>query len=184
MHWTEVAWRPLLTKNKDISRKRKLMKNQFDPTKSDHFIKRNDTFFKKHFPHKTCFPLVLQTKFFKKLLHIFFQKKMFFFSFVYADCQFVQNRKWTFIKRLCFELCFGLLVPILKISLKSSFNNNWWYHYLNKSFWAIPDLARPLCFSAEIFCRWCKLDFGQMLTLLSSTVNYFSYPERVIQDQV
>ena len=51
------------------------MKNQFDPTKSDHFIKRNDTFFKKHFPHKTCFPLVLQTKFFKKLLQIFYKKK-------------------------------------------------------------------------------------------------------------
>ena len=78
-------------KNKDISKKRKLMKNQFNPTKSVHFIKRNNTLFYKHFPHKTCFALVLQAKFFKKLLQIFY-KKIALFLF-YADSQFLQSKK-------------------------------------------------------------------------------------------
>ena len=91
MHWTKVAWRAFLVKNKDISKKRKLMKNQFDPTKSVHFIKRNNTLFYKHFPHKTCFALVLQAKFFKKLLQIFYKKLLFFCFMLIVSFYKVKN---------------------------------------------------------------------------------------------
>ena len=35
---TEFVQRPILVKNKNISKKRILIKNKFDPTKSVHFI--------------------------------------------------------------------------------------------------------------------------------------------------
>ena len=35
---TEFVRRPILVKNKNISKKRILIKNKFDPTKSVHFI--------------------------------------------------------------------------------------------------------------------------------------------------